>query len=153
MAKVAYVMLAHEQPSHIAEHAGIITTADPSAWVVIHYDATAGEGKFRALSELVATLPRVALVEQRARCGWGEFGLVEGVLFALRHIACHDLEPDYVYLISGSCLPTRPLAELNRYLDEHAGKEFIQAQDQSWMKGGLRSERYEFFFPVNFRTH
>lgn len=151
MANIAYVMLAHEQPQHVAEHAGIITSADPAATLMIHYDASVAESRFKELSELVAPLPRVTLVEKRARCGWGEFGLVEGVLFALREIAGQGLNPDYVYLISGSCLPIRPLAELNQFLSDQAGTDYIQSQDASWIKGGLKHERYRFYFPVSFK--
>lgn len=151
MAKVAYVMLAHEQPDQVAAHVELLTTADPAALVFVHYDANAPAADFTALVDRLASNARTFVLPDRVRCGWGEFGLVQGPLNALREIARRNAQPDYVYLISGSCLPVRPLAELNRFLDEQAGAEFIQAQDESWMLAGLRQERYEFYFPLSFK--
>ena len=151
MARVAYVMLAHEQPDQVAAHVELLTAADPSAVVLIHYDGNAPAADFTVLKDRLSSDPRAFVVPDRARCGWGEFGLVQGPLNALREIARLNAEPDYVYLISGSCLPIRPLAELNRFLDEQAGTEFIQAEDASWMLAGLRRERFEFYFPLSFK--
>jgi hypothetical protein len=121
--------------------------------VFIHYDKNAPEAEFAELGARLAGNPRAVFVADRIRCGWGEFGLAQAPLNAIRQIAGEGPEPDYVYLISGSCLPVRPLAELNRFLDEAKGAEFIQAQDEGWMLAGLRRERYEFFFPLNFKRH
>ncbi len=58
-----------------------------------------------------------------------------------------------MYLISGACLPIRPLAELNRFLEENRGTEFIEAHDESWAVGGLRGERQLFYFPFDYRRN
>ena len=151
MARVAYVMLAHEDPHGAADHAELILAADPTAWVLIHYDGNAPDSDYSELRARVAGNGRALLLADRVRCGWGEFGLVQAPLIALREIARRKLQPDYVYLLSGACLPIRPLAELSRFLDENNGAEFIQVRDESWMLAGLRRERYEFFFPLSFK--
>lgn len=148
MAKIAYVMLAHEAPEQVADHARIITNADPTGIVYVHYDRRAPAEAFRRVLEALAGESRILPVAARVDCRWGTFGLVEAVLNALAEIARRADPPDHVYLISGSCLPIRPLAELKRYLDEHAGIDFIQAEDENWITGGLKSERWQFYFPI-----
>src|SRR5688572_23619346 len=133
MVRVAYIMLAHEPPPQVAEHVHLITTADPLARVYVHYDAKVGAIERRSLADQLADNDRARLVADCVTCGWGEFGLVQAALNALREIARDDPLPDYVYLVSGSCLPVRPLAELNRFLGERSGTEFIQAQDHRWI--------------------
>lgn len=147
MLRVAYVMLAHEPAAQVAYHVDLITSADPAARVFVHYDRKVPEAERRSLADRLAGNERARLVADRVRCDWGTFGLVQAALNGLREISSDDAAPDYVYLISGSCLPIRPLAELKRYLTEHRGTEFIQAQGERWITGGLTSERYKYYFP------
>ena len=51
-------------------------------------------------------------------------------------------------LLSGACLPCRPVASLERFLAENAGREFIESEDESWITGGWRSERWRFWHCV-----
>jgi hypothetical protein len=63
---------------------------------------------------------------------------------------------DHLVLLSGSCVPYRPVASLQAYLRQRPGIEFIQAQDPRqgrWIQDGLESERFEYYFPFNYRTH
>jgi hypothetical protein len=145
-------MLAHEHSSMVARRVQIIAGSDPTATVYVHYDGNRPSDAFQTLARQLSAETNAFMVPERARCAWGEFGLVQGTLNALRAIAAQCDTPDYVYLISGSCLPIRPLAELNRFLDENRGTEFIQIEGVAWIKGGLRGERLELFHPFNFRT-
>ena len=51
-------------------------------------------------------------------------------------------------LLSGACLPCRPVASLERFLAENAGREFIESEDESWITGGWRAERWRFWHVV-----
>jgi len=146
-------MLAHGHPGQVAESVELITGADPDAWVVLHYDANSPPAEYGALTARLAANERAVLVDDRVRCSWGKFELVEAALNGLRAMRERGISPDYVYLISGSCLPIRPLAELNRFLDEHAGTEFIEVQDEKWVTGGLRLERFRYYFPFGFQQN
>ena len=55
---------------------------------------------------------------------------------------------DYVVLLSGACLPCRPVRQLERYLCDNVGREFIEVGDESWPIGGLRAERWQYWFPL-----
>ncbi|MBX9459235.1 MAG: beta-1,6-N-acetylglucosaminyltransferase [Rhizobium sp.] len=96
---------------------------------------------------------RYSLVKDRLKCGWGNFSLVDAVVRSLRVIRREKLDCDRVMLISGACMPIRPLRELSQFLDAHPKTEFIEAYDSNWMIGGLRKERYQYWHFFNHQTH
>ena len=71
---------------------------------------------------------------------------------ALAEAEAEGIAPDYVILLSGACLPCRPVAQLERYLAENAGTEFIEVRDDTWMIGGWRSERWRYRFWFDHKT-
>ena len=150
---LAYVLLAHESARQISEQVHTLLTADHTAHVVVHYDLNSPPDQYAALEQAFAGNDRAWLVKERVKCGWGRFGLVDGVVRALRVLRDHKVECDYVYLLSGSCMPTKPLATLKRFLVENRGMEFIEAHPAEWMVDGLREERYQYRHWFSHRTH
>jgi hypothetical protein len=144
MATLAYVILAHEAAEQIVSLVDLLLAADPTGQVVIHYDAKSPRHQFDKLRAEFAASTRAHLVPDRIVCGWGQFSLVDAVVRALRLIRKEGLPCDHVYLLSGSCLPVRPLAQLKRFLDERPDIELIEAEPPSWVVGGLREERYQY---------
>lgn len=146
--KLLFVILAHNRPDHVVALARTVTQAAGDGHAVIHFDANASRQDFEVLSRDVEHEPKISLVQKRVRCRWGSYSLVEAVLTALRERREGGGDYDYAVLLSGSCLPCRPISQLERFLAENRGKEFIESQDESWMVGGLRKERYQLYFPV-----
>lgn len=153
MAKITFIILAHENSDHVADLAKLLTEWDPHAHAVIHYDLGAPRKQFDLLREKTANLPRVHLVKDRQKCGWGTFALVDGVVRSLRVIRREKIDCERVMLVSGACMPIRPLAEFSKFIDAHPKTEFIEAFDSSWMVGGLRRERYQYWHFFNHQTH
>ena len=152
MVSIAYLLLAHESPDGVADHVRLLLAADPTAHVVVHYDAQAPQREFAALQAALSHDPRALLVEDRVHCEWGRFSLVDAVVRSLRAIRDREIECDYVYLLSCSCVPVKPIAALKRFLRESAGLEFIEAHPASWIKSGLREDRYSRFHWFSWRT-
>ncbi len=152
--RLLFVVLAHERPDDVAQLARTLVAAASDATVMIHYDARAPQADFDRLSEAVAGTAdgRLRLVTQRVACRWGAFGLVEAPLAALTQARDEGLEPDYAILLSGSCLPCRPLAQLERYLDGNRGREFIEVEDAAWVGNGWRNERWRYRFWFDHKT-
>lgn len=150
MIKIAYIILSHENPAHVSTLARCLTDGDPDCTVVIHYDANAKAENFKRLQELTADESRIALVADRVRCGWGDFSLVQATINGLRLIkergGC-----DRVMLISGACLPNRPLADLKSFMAANRDREFIECHSSAWITGGMRDDRYRHFHVVNHR--
>ena len=105
MAKITFIILAHENADHVADLASLLTEWDPHANAVIHYDANSPSGQFERLKARTAASPRIHLVEDRLKCGWGNFSLVDAVVRALRVIRREKIDCDRVMLISGACMP------------------------------------------------
>src|SRR5262245_61560788 len=119
MAKITFIILAHENADHVADLANLLTEWDPHANAVIHYDLNSPRAQFDRLKERVAGSSKIRLVQDRIKCGWGNFSLVDAVVRALRVIRREKIDCDRVMLISGACMPIRPLAELSHFLDDH----------------------------------
>lgn len=147
--KLLFLILAHDRPVEAAELARVLADAATDGRAMIHFDAASPDAEFAALAAAVAGAPRVALVRDRARCGWGTYGLVQAVLNALAEIEAAGDPPDRVILLSGACLPCRPIRQLERYLAAWPDLEFMEVEDESWILDGLREERHtlHFFLP------
>lgn len=150
--RLAFLILAHDRPGQTLELARALVAAASDGVAVIHYDARSPEAEFRQLAEAAAAEPRIRLVADRVACRWGSFGLVEAPLNALKEIGAAGLDPAYVILLSGACLPCRPVAALERYLAENAGREFIEVFDASWVGNGWRDERWKYRFWFDHKT-
>ncbi len=153
--KLLFLILAHDRPEEAAGLARCLVAAGSDARALIHYDARApreGRGGFEALEAAVAGEPRIGLVARRVACRWGGFGLVEAPLNALAQAEAEGMDPDYVILLSGACLPCKPVAALERFLTENAGREFIESEDEAWITGGWRSERWRYWHVFDHRT-
>ena len=145
-----FVMLAHAALDRAAQVARILSGA--GCPLVIHVDARVGAG-YQAFAAKVSDLPDVTLAP-RIRCEWGTWSLVqasregaEALLSAYPHLT-------HVCLISGSCLPIKPVAELEKFLSAHPGTDFIESVtigDVPWTKGGLSDERFTLTFPFPWR--
>jgi Core-2/I-Branching enzyme len=151
MAKLAFVILAHENAEQVGDLAGLLASWSDDAHVVIHYDLNASKAEFVKLSSRFAGNEQIHILKDRVKCGWGDFSLVEAPMRALRYIQSAKIDCDRVMLISGACMPIRPLAELSEFLDRHPNMEFIESRDENWIKGGLRHERYQYRHVFNFQ--
>lgn len=145
--KILFVILAHNQPAKVAELARTVTAAATDAHAIIHFDANSSKQNFVVLEESIQGEERISLVSRRIACRWGDYSLVDAVLGGLREQKERGYTYDYVVLLSGACLPCRPIKQLERFFEENYGKEFIEAHDENWMIGGLRKERFEFYWP------
>ena len=150
--KLLFLILAHDRPEQAGGLARTLVEAARDATAFIHFDVRAPAASFAALRAAVAGEPRIRLVEKRTAGAWGSFGLVEAPLNALAQIEAEGVEPDYVMLLSGACLPCRPVASLERFLTERDGGEFIESEDESWITGGWRAERWRYWHWFDHKT-
>ena len=150
MAILAFVLIAHEPADIVGKSIDMLLKADGECLVTVHYDRNSPSQEFAELKRRYGKNERVFLVEDRARCGWGQFGLVEGTIRALRLLAASEKGYTHAYLVSCSCWPIRPLVELKQFLDHNGGVDFIESHDERWMTGGLREERYTLRHPFSF---
>ncbi len=140
MAKICFILLCHKNPAQILEQADMLTRAGD--FVAVHFDARGSANDFRTLKEGLENNPNVVFA-RRVKCGWGEWSLVQGTLNAVT--AGFDAFPEasHFYLLSGDCMPIKPVSHMHRYLREN-NKDFIEHNDffeSNWIKVGLKEER------------
>lgn len=148
---VGVVMLCHtalHRAAAVARH-----WAKAGCPVVIHLDRRVVEGERAQLADVLSDLPDVRF-SPRVACEWGTFSLVEATILATSQLLRDYPDVGHVYLSSGSCLPLRPVAELQAHLAAHPGVDFIESvttADVGWTVGGLNKERFTLRFPFSWR--
>ena len=149
---VGIILLCHTALDRAAQVARF--WAGSGAPVVIHLDRRVGEDAARAFAADLAETPGVTF-SRRFGCEWGTFGLVAATLAAAEQLLRARPDLTHVFLASGSCLPLRPLSELEEYLAVHPDTDFIESvttDDVPWIIDGLAKERFTLRFPFAWRT-
>ncbi len=148
---VGFVMLCHtalDRAAEVARH-----WAERDCPVVIHVDKRVKAKAYDGLVSALADLGNVRF-SGRYACEWGTWGIVAATQEAATLMLKTFAEVRHVYLASGSCLPLRPVEELQAYLDSRPRTDFIESvttQDVGWTVGGLNLERFTLRFPFSWR--
>ena len=153
MSALGFVMLCHtalHRASQVARH-----WAERDCPVVIHVDKRVKRSRFEAFRAELSDLPNVRFTP-RVRCEWGTWSLVGASQGAAEKLLREFPEVRHVYLASGSCLPLRPVDELQAYLAARPKTDFIESvtiRDVDWTVGGLNNERFNLRFPFSWKRH
>ena len=144
---VGFVMLAHADLYRAAQVAKLIS--DAGCPLTVHIDSRVTETLHEAFVSQVAKLPAVTLAP-RIACDWGTWSLVQASRGASEALLDAHADIDHVCLISGACLPIKPIDQLQKYLSAHKDTDFIESvtiDEVPWAKGGLSDERFSMSFP------
>jgi hypothetical protein len=148
---LGFVMLCHtalDRAAQVARH-----WAEHGCPVVIHVDRRVKRAAYDKLVQALADLPDIRF-SGRFACEWGTWGIVAATQAASTIMLRDFPQVRHVYLASGSCLPLRPVAELEAYLAERPRTDFIESvttEDVGWTIGGLNIERFTLRFPFSWR--
>ena len=144
--RTGFVILAHERLDRVAWLVRLLT--DAGAAVVVHLDKRVPAKARRGLEAELGDRARVIATQASE---WGMFGLVAATLDGLRALLSMRDDLRHVCLLSGSCLPLRPLTDLEDFLDAHPATDFIEivpVSETDWVQGGLSAERFTLWFPL-----
>ena len=148
--RLGVIMLCHDNLPLAARMAHI--WAEGGARVAMHIDAKAPAAEVATLRQAVAETG--AVFAPRRSCAWGTFSLVAATQDAAEALLAASPDLTHVILVSGSCLPLRPVDELCAFLARHEDADFIESvnvRDVGWTVGGLDEERFTLHFPLSFR--
>jgi len=148
---VGFIILAHQDLDRVAQVAGYWAQRDHP--LVIHVDARASDDDYKTMQDQLAQFRNVRFTARRA-CDWGKFSIVAATLEASRQLLDDFPDVSHAFLASGSCLPLRPVEELDAYLGEHAETDFIESvttEEVIWTVGGLDLERFTLRFPFSWK--
>ncbi len=153
MARIAYILLCHKDPEGIIAQAQRLTAVGD--YVAIHFDARAKPSDFDKIRSVLAANPNVTFTKRRAKCGWGEWSLVEATLLAVEAAVEAFPRATHFYMLSGDCMPIKSAEFAHRFLDREE-VDYIESFDffnSDWIKTGIKEERLIYRHYFNERTH
>ncbi|MDF3606924.1 beta-1,6-N-acetylglucosaminyltransferase [Paracoccus sp. DMF-8] len=149
--KLGVVMLCHNELALAARM--VRTWVTGGAAVSVHVDARTPDAEVAGMQAALADQRDVVFCRRRP-CEWGMFGMVDATQEAAAMLLDRFEHVTHVLLVSGSCLPLRPIADLVAFLQRHPQRDFLEsvtAVDVGWTVGGLNEERFTLRFPFSFR--
>ena len=130
--RLGFVLLAHTALDRAAQVVrALARSGNP---VVVHVDARVNAAEHAGFQAALADLPVVRFCRRR-RCDWGTWSLVAAMQTASQQMLDDFPGVQRVFALSGSCLPLRPVAELEAWLDRHPDTDFIESvnvSDVNW---------------------
>jgi hypothetical protein len=141
MARIAYILLCHKDPDGIIAQAQRLTAAGD--FVSIHFDGRAKQADFDKIRTALADNSSVTFTRRRAKCGWGEWSLVEATLLAVRAAVEAFPRATHFYMLSGDCMPIKSAEFAHEFLDRNE-VDYIESFDyfnSDWIKTGIKEER------------
>ncbi|GIT91471.1 glycosyl transferase [Jannaschia pagri] len=148
---LGFVMLVHtafDRAEQVAQY-----WSNAGCPVIIHVDGKVTQKVFRAFKARFDG-NRLVRFSKRVRVEWGTWSLVEATQLATTRMLDNFPDVRHVYLASGSCLPLRPVGELQEYLFANPETDFIESvtiQEVTWTVDGLEAERFTLRFPFSWR--
>ncbi len=94
------------------------------AQFVIHVDARR-DGVLNELQARYGEDSRVHFLPRRRKIYWGQPGYLFSILDSIHYAVAQGLAFDVATLLSDSCYPLRPVAEIEAWFRDHPGKNFI----------------------------
>lgn len=150
--KVSFILLAHEAPSKLKDLIEVILKSGSD--IFVHHDLNAPSDLECASKKWgLEKLSGKIYFADRVRVAWGEWSIVQGTLNCLRLARSINYQCEYMMLISGSCMPIKPVEMFYDYL-KYADKDYIEvvnADENIWVMGGIQNERWTKFHFFNYR--
>lgn len=150
--KVSFILLAHEHPAQLKSLIEPLLKAGSNVYV--HHDASSPGNLESDIVKWGFDVYRGNIYHaDRVKVVWGEWSIVQATLNCLEQVKLHDTDSDYFMLISGSCMPIKPVELLEKYL-QLSGKDHIEAvnaQENKWVTAGLQKQRWSKFHFFNWR--
>lgn len=149
--RLGFAILAHTDLHRVAELVRHLSAEDCA--VAVHIDKKVASSEYEAFKNDLQGVENCVL-SKRVDCEWGEFSLVKATLSASEKLLDSFDDVSHVSLISGSCLPIRPVRQMRRFLKRNAGTDFIESvsvKNNYWVKDGLNEERFTLYFPFSWR--
>ncbi|MBO0360545.1 hypothetical protein J0X19_21465 [Hymenobacter sp. BT186] len=139
---INYIILAHKNPAQVERLVHTLSTEGTTFY--IHIDKNTEQEPFERRLQAVKNC---RFIETREKGTWGDVGIVQATIHALRQIVA-DQRSGYCVLLSGQDYPLKSNQHIAQYLTQNQGASFMDASalpNLHWDHGGLdRIEHYKF---------
>lgn len=119
MKNIAYLILAHTDPTQLRRLVGRLTF---NSQIFIHIDRKADIRAF----DVKAYPAHVMFLKERINVRWAGYSMVEATLSLIREAIASDRDFSHLVLLSGVDYPLCSAESLCRFFNAHAGHEFIK---------------------------
>src|SRR6185437_12273644 len=141
--KIAFLILAHGDPHHLARLCAAIGTYDD---IFLHVDRRTPDSFFG-----VPLPPNVRLVQSRTAVQWADVSIVHATLSLIESALTFSDDYLRLVLLSGACYPIKSIDRLREYLLARLDQNEIKRINMlEGSKGGLRRvSRWHFRRPLD----
>lgn len=137
--EVAYCIICHKNSRILEECVEILGQTND---IYIHVDKKKDIFEFNNLRN------KAKFIQERVEVAWGGYSIIEATLKLLRET--QNKKYDYIFVISGECLPLKSDYEIKKFLKEKKGSEFIEKSDDiKFMKERLKYCYSNIFYKKN----
>lgn len=139
--KIAVAMLCHKNVQQINSLLRAMENENISFF--IHVDRKSTISRHDISGNNVTVIPMECSVDIQ----WGGFGMIEATLRIIETIRQSNQEYDYIWLMSGQDWPLHSSDIIVKYIEQHAGEDFIEIlPDQEAFERGY-FKRNELYYP------
>ncbi len=114
MPPIGFVVLTHAKPHQTLRLVSRLNTLFGQPPIVCHHDFS------KCALETSLFPPNVSFVEPHVQTAWAEYSIVEATMKALSQLHAGGRGPEWTVLLSGSCYPVKPAAQILHDL-QHGG--------------------------------
>ncbi len=139
--KLAYIILCHKSPKQVWDLIQQLNAKDTDFFV--HIDKKAEDFKLPT-RENIYVLPE----ENRIDVQWASKSMVVATLSAIRYLFAVGKKYDYICLISGQDFPIKSNKEIEKYLTERNGSNFIEVLPSDDPRYKRYRKRNEILYPA-----
>jgi hypothetical protein len=144
--RIAYIILAHRYPEQLIRLILKLNTENNSFFV--HIDKKTNDKIYHQIVSGLSHIPNVYFLK-RHKCYWGDFGIVNATVEGIKELFNRNISFDRLRLLSGQDYPIKSNSQIEEFLRENAGKQFISYEyylippEKSWPTSG--SDRIDYW--------
>ena len=146
---LAYLILAHKNPSQLQRLVGRLSNED--TFIFIHLDKKAENNQ--VFYNLLNGRKNVFFIEKQVSVSWGAFSMIEATLAGLSEILRFDSSFDRINLLSGMDYPIKSNTFIRDFFNKNQEREFLYyrpSPSPDLPLGGI--DRYEYYYDYDNRT-
>ncbi len=123
MSRIGFILLTHAKPGQILRLVNRLNSMFDGPPIVCHHDF----GKCPLPDGFLP--PNVEFVRPHLETGWAEFSVVQATAIALGQMYRRPDSSDWCVILSGSCYPTKPAAQILENLEAGGYDAHIEGQE------------------------
>jgi hypothetical protein len=119
MVKIAYLVLAHQDPIHLAR---LVRAINYNARIFIHLDKKTNHAQYLH----IADMPSVEFIADRIKVYWGGISMVKAILNLIKAALASEENFSHLVLLSGADYPIKPVSAFYDFLKSNPDRQFIK---------------------------